>query len=336
VKLGEMLVSRGLITHEQLNEALFAQQQFGGRVGTLLVEMGMVAEDQLAAALSQQLSVPWVRPQALAAIPRDVIARLPRDLAQKYRVVPIKLDRELHICSADPQNFERLDELRFAVGCPVRAYVVTEVTLNYALERYYGIRREVRPQFATRASGVYDAVGASAPPGSLSPSPDEPSAAPRGLLDQLANVMTDEDVVNALMRYFAETFEHAVILALGDGIAAPVLQARGNRLGRPNGPTVRLAPGSLLNDLVTRAQVVHRAQLNDPELRRLCAALGMPVDLLTLVPVFDDGGRLPYVVIAQGRDEAYLRGAFAGMAGFLKRVANAIRIVALRNGIRAA
>jgi hypothetical protein len=76
--------------------------------------------------------------------------------------------------------------------------------------------------------------------------------------------------------------------------------------------------------------------MSDAELRGLCAALGVPADLLTLVPVFDDSGRLPYVVIAQGRDEAYLRAAFGGMTGFLKKVANAIQIVALRNGIRAA
>jgi hypothetical protein len=37
MRLGDILVSRGLITREQLEEALFAQRQFGGRLGTNLV-----------------------------------------------------------------------------------------------------------------------------------------------------------------------------------------------------------------------------------------------------------------------------------------------------------
>jgi hypothetical protein len=66
-------------------------------------------------------------------------------VAEKYpHRAPALPDGELHLCMADPQNFAKLDELRFALNCQLHPYVVTEVTMNYALERYYGIRREVR------------------------------------------------------------------------------------------------------------------------------------------------------------------------------------------------
>lgn len=331
-----MLVARGLITRDQLKDALLAQQQFGGRLGTVLVEMGSVGEDQLAAALSEQLHVPWVRPDALATVPPDVIARLPRDLAEKYRVVPLRVDRELHIGSADPQNFERLDELRFRLGCPVRAYVVSERSLSDALERYYGVRRDVRPQYAVGAFTGHDGFGASSPPSALSPSPDAPTVGLTGVIDQLASVMTDDDVVGALARYFSETFAHAVVLAMGDGVAAPVVHAHRGRSTRQSGPMLTVSAGTVLHDLLLRPQIVHRAQVTDPELRRMCGATGVPASQLTVVPVFDDGGRLPYVVVAQGRDEAYLRGAFPAITAFLAKVAHALRIVALRADIRVA
>src|SRR5689334_20446831 len=107
--------------------------------------MGAITDEDLARCLSEQLNVPYVRPQALGAIPKEVIAKLPRKLAEKYRIVPLRFaPGELHLCMADPQNFSKLDELRFALNAQIHPYVITEVTMNYALERYYGIRREVR------------------------------------------------------------------------------------------------------------------------------------------------------------------------------------------------
>src|SRR3954454_13051489 len=103
LRLGELLVSHGLITSEQLEDALFAQRQFGGRLGTNLVELGFVSDGELANILSEQLKVPGAKPQALASVPKDVIARLPAALASKYRAVPIAFKNgELHLGMADP------------------------------------------------------------------------------------------------------------------------------------------------------------------------------------------------------------------------------------------
>src|SRR4051812_18563912 len=50
-QLGELLVSRDVVTHTQLNEALLQQSASGKRVGRLLVELGALDEEDLAAAL---------------------------------------------------------------------------------------------------------------------------------------------------------------------------------------------------------------------------------------------------------------------------------------------
>src|SRR5689334_22216766 len=123
LKLGELLIARGLLTSEQLGQALQGQSIFGGKLGTNLVEMGFVTEEQIAAALSQQLGLPCAKPQWVANIPRDVIACLSKDMAERYRAIPLRKEgRELHVALADPQNLDRVDEMAFTLGCPVRPY----------------------------------------------------------------------------------------------------------------------------------------------------------------------------------------------------------------------
>src|SRR5881392_642859 len=106
-RLGELLIARGLLTPEQLGQALQGQSISGGKLGTNLVEMGFVTEDQIADSLSQLLGLPCARPQSVANIPRDVIAHLPKELAERYQAIPLKKEgRELHVGLADPQNLE--------------------------------------------------------------------------------------------------------------------------------------------------------------------------------------------------------------------------------------
>jgi hypothetical protein len=341
-----MLLARGLLTRQQLEAALGAQLQFGGRLGTNLVELGLIDDGRLAACLSEQLGVPYVRPQALAAVPRDVIALMPHKLAKKYRAVPLRAQgNDLHLCLADPQNFENLDELAFALNRPLRPYVVTEVTLNYALERYYGIPRE--PRITTGVTGWRELGGPTPQPGVVPKSfgnllPAAPSSATRpelGIIDQLAAVMSEEDVTAALFRYFTELFEEVVLLANVDGVEGrptPVLAGSRNR-ARPLGQRrpLSMTEGSLGRSLLSKPQVLHHPRLNDAEVSALCTALGLPIVNVTLLSIFN-GSRAAYGVIGQGLDESQLRHAFAGLKSMVGKATQALRIVALRNEIRVA
>src|SRR2546421_1717992 len=299
LRIGDMLVGRGLITQEQLDDALFAQRQFGGRVGTNLIELGYISDDELAACLSEQLGVPYVKAQALGAVPREVIARLPKPMAEKYRAVPLRYQAgELHLALADPQNFAHLDELNFALTSRIRPYVVTEVALNYALERYYGIRREARLMQAA-ATGLRDLH---APPSTRAPMPSgwEPIASGPGeplpnappatlanfegpaertvsVVDELAAVMTAEDVVNTLFRYFTDLFAEVVILAVTPVRATPLRAGSRARVVATRVPVLlTMAEGTLLRAVIGKPQIIHQPQIADPEISRLCAAFGVP------------------------------------------------------------
>jgi hypothetical protein len=354
VRLGEMLLARGLITRQQLDAALAAQLQFGGRLGTNLVELGLIDDGRLAACLSEQLGVPYVRPQALAAVPRDVIALMSHKLAKKYRAVPLRAQgNELHLCLADPQNFENLDELAFVLNRPLRPYVVTEVTLNYALERYYGIPRETRitagpsgwrelgAASGQQAGVVPQSFGAmmSALPGTT-PRPE--LGGQMGVVDQLAAVMSEEDVTTALFRYVTDLFAEVVLLAqmesVGGAEGGPMPVLAGNRSrARPcsQRTPLTLAEGSLGRALLAKPQVLHQPHLADAELGALCTAFGLPTDNVTLISIFN-GPRAAYGVIGQGLDEAGLRHAFPGLKSMVAKTTQALHIVAIRNDIRVA
>ena len=350
LRLGDLLMSRGLITREQLNDGLFAQQQFGGRLGTNLVELGFVSDDQLALCLSEQLGVPYARSEALSSVPRDAIAKMPRAIAEKYRAVPLRYQNgELHTAMADPQNFANLDELTFAVGCRVRAYVVTEVALNYALERYYSIRRETRLMMQA-AGGMREIRStmqalAAPPPGQpvLTPPPmgglpvfDPALDQAVSVVEELAAVMTEDDVVKVLFRYFTELFVDAIILTV---VGGRVTQARaGNRLRavQPRHPlALSMAEGTLLQAVISKPQIIHQNQVVDVEVARLCASYGIATTNIAFLSLFY-GDAPAYAIIGQGRDERYLQQAFSGLRGFVGKTAHALRIVALRNEIRAA
>ena len=59
-RLGEILQERGLITHEQLIEALKIQKKTGDKLGDVLVKIGYLSAEQIADALSAHLGIPRI------------------------------------------------------------------------------------------------------------------------------------------------------------------------------------------------------------------------------------------------------------------------------------
>lgn len=145
LKLGELLVKKGILTQAQIEEALQTQVIFGGTLGTILIEMGLINEDPLAEILAQQLSVPCAKPGQLQNISEDVIRIISPELAEKHKVIPVSVNgRNLTLAMENPHNLKSIDEISFRTGYIVRPILALEVRLIFALENYYGIRRTIR------------------------------------------------------------------------------------------------------------------------------------------------------------------------------------------------
>lgn len=145
VKLGEAMVRDSLITREQLRLALERQVVFGGRIGSNLVELGIIREPELASFLSKFLRIPLADPLLMTAIDKDTISCISREIAEKYKAVPFKKERNrLHVAMIDPSLLANVDELRFVTGYDILPYCITELRLLFALEKYYGTERDLR------------------------------------------------------------------------------------------------------------------------------------------------------------------------------------------------
>lgn len=143
--IGEALVKQGLITREHLKLALERQVVFGGRIGTNIVELGILQEEELAVFLSNHLKVPVAKPHELMSIDSEVTASLNPKIAEKYKVIPFRKDKNrLHVAMLDPKNIQGIEELRFVTGYDIIPYLATELRLLYALERFYGFKRDLR------------------------------------------------------------------------------------------------------------------------------------------------------------------------------------------------
>jgi hypothetical protein len=145
MKLGEALVKASLITRDHLRLALERQVIFGGRIGTNLVELKVIKETELVSFLSKYLKVPAVDPSKLVSVDEETISCISREMAEKYKVVPFRKDRNrLHVALLDPRSMTAVDELRFITGYDIIPYVTSELRLLYALEKYYGLERDLR------------------------------------------------------------------------------------------------------------------------------------------------------------------------------------------------
>jgi len=143
--MGEALIKEGLITREQLTRALERQVMFGGRIGTNLIELRFLQEEELAKFLGRYFRAPAVQPEMLASISEEVLNSLDRSLIEKYKILPFWKERKrLSAAMMNPADIKTVDELRFVTGYDIIPYVITEKRLFFALEKYYGIKRELR------------------------------------------------------------------------------------------------------------------------------------------------------------------------------------------------
>ncbi len=139
--LGEILADKGWVTPEQVQRALLVQQKKKLRVGEALQDLGFVDAEKVAKALCLQNGLQFVNLEAPKGRIRDeVIAALPKELAEEFRVVPVKLQGETVLVALDdPARIGALDGLRFKANLDAQPILTTPEGLRKALKEYYGI-----------------------------------------------------------------------------------------------------------------------------------------------------------------------------------------------------
>jgi hypothetical protein len=145
-RLGDILIRKGLLDRSELDQAVQCQVLFGGRLGTNLLELGYLSEETLVEVLAEKYGVDVVEFEDLQEIPSRVIRQIPADeVAIKYQLVPYQLwGKKLKVAMIDPERTHAIEEVVKETGMTVQPGVALEVHLRWALEKYYGYKREAR------------------------------------------------------------------------------------------------------------------------------------------------------------------------------------------------
>lgn len=138
IKIGELLVESGLVTKEQIKEALSAAKANKGlRIGALLVKKGYAREIDIAQTLAFQLKIPFVELSSINIDP-EAVKLLSEDLARKYLVFPHYVQKKtLSLAMADPMNLRAVDDIRFSTGLEVRPSVATVNDIEETIKKFY-------------------------------------------------------------------------------------------------------------------------------------------------------------------------------------------------------
>ena len=138
MRLGDLLIAAGVIGQEELKKALSIQKQTRERLGDVLIENGMITEQHLIEALQMQLGVDFVDLTAVS-IPLELAKFVPRSIAKKYCVVPVKLVKdELYVAMSDPLNFVAQEEIKAASHKQVVPMIATRRATESAINTLYG------------------------------------------------------------------------------------------------------------------------------------------------------------------------------------------------------
>jgi type IV pilus assembly protein PilB len=135
--LGELLAANGLITREQLAEALKVQRTTKEKLGVILVRRNLITEDELIGFLSRQYSIPSVTLSELD-VSAGTLRLVPAALAKKYDVLPVKrVNNTLTLAMADPTNVFALDEIALVTNLQILPVVASQTSIRKAIERAY-------------------------------------------------------------------------------------------------------------------------------------------------------------------------------------------------------
>ena len=141
-RLGDQLIDDGLISREQLEEALFHSKQSGTPIGSILVKMNFITVDQLRFALSKQQGVESVQEKDLEIEP-SVVKLLPEDFIKENKVVPIRSDGKVLIVGmVNPNDMQVLNDITYLTGLKPNPLILTHIEYEQCIRNFFETIKE--------------------------------------------------------------------------------------------------------------------------------------------------------------------------------------------------
>ncbi len=162
--LGDILLTGGEITPEQLQESLDAQKisEPQKHLGELLVELGFTSQEQVNIALADKLGVPYVSLEDFE-VEQFPVSLIPPDIALQYNMLPLAVIGDLLVIAMEnPFDWDALEIVRFNVKKNIEPVLSPARDITRALNKFYSDfsednlleEMESSPDFPVMPAGV--------------------------------------------------------------------------------------------------------------------------------------------------------------------------------------
>lgn len=141
IRLGDVLVQKGLITEDQLMKALKEQKLRKTKLGETLISLGYVSEKEIVDILTAQLGIEYVELRNMK-LDEAAVFLINEAVAKKYNLIPIGFDKErpncLRVAMSDPMDFMALDDVAIITNCKIIPVLSTSSQISFQIDRYFG------------------------------------------------------------------------------------------------------------------------------------------------------------------------------------------------------
>jgi type IV pilus assembly protein PilB len=169
-QLGQILIEQGLISEQQLQEALDTQERVPKSLGRILIDLNLIHEVDLVRALAEQIGMEFVD---LGDFPVDpsATALIPESVARRYRALPIAdRDGTLLVAMSDPANVYALDDIRTITGREVQPVVATAGDVMAAIQKHNNLGDQVEA-LASEAANLAEEADLDGPEAAVEDAP---------------------------------------------------------------------------------------------------------------------------------------------------------------------
>ena len=137
MKLGEVLISKGLLTDERLRLSLAHQKITGAMLGEALIKLGFVSSTEIALTLAEQAGIPFID-LGEYAVAEDAIRLIPKEVAEKNGFIPLRLsETHVEIGITNPSNIRAIDTVSKLTGKQSKVFLIDNIGFHETLERVY-------------------------------------------------------------------------------------------------------------------------------------------------------------------------------------------------------
>ena len=137
IRVGDLLVEKGILNQEQLTQVLDEQKRSGRKFGRTVIDLGFINEDQLLLEMSGHFSLPYIDISRFQ-FNADITRRLPESLARRYRAIILTDESDQYFVGfVDPLDILAVDEVQRALKRKIVAAFVKEQDVLSAIDRIY-------------------------------------------------------------------------------------------------------------------------------------------------------------------------------------------------------